>query len=309
LIDSAVEIGVDAVKFQTLDAETVTTKNNYFDMEATGHVSQYDIFKQFELSKELQLEIVKYARDLGLLIFSAPSHMQDLEIIKKMDSEVFKIGSDLACHIPLLKAVAKIGKPIILSTGMCTLDEVEESVNAILSTGNDQIILMHCVSNYPSKIEEVNLNAIQSMKEKFNIPVGLSDHCIGSLIVLGSVMMGANVIEKHFKDEKNSPSPDNIHSLDRNEFSQLIKSIRILEKAKGDGIKKPTDMEMKNIKTNRVSIVSMQDIEKGNVITKEMIDIRRPGTGIQPIHLEKVIGSKSKVNVSKETPITFDMIE
>ena len=146
LIDSAIEIGIDAIKFQTLEAETITTKNNYFHLGVTGEISQYEFFKKFEPPKELQRQIVKYANDKGIMIFSAPSHIKDLEIMKEMDLSIYKIGSDLACHIPLLKEVAKIGKPIILSTGMCNMDEVNESVNAILSTGNEQLILLHCVS-------------------------------------------------------------------------------------------------------------------------------------------------------------------
>ena len=162
LIDSAIEIGVDAVKFQTLEAETVTTKNNYFDMEATGKISQYELLKDFEIPKEVQMQIVDYANKQGITIFSAPSHINDLEIMKKMNLGIFKIGSDLACHIPLLKKVAELNKPIILSTGMCTLAEVKDSVNAILSTGNNQIIIMHCVSNYPAKPEETNLKVIET---------------------------------------------------------------------------------------------------------------------------------------------------
>lgn len=309
LIDSAVEIGLDAVKFQTLEAETITTKKNFFDMEATGYVSQYEIFKQFELPKELQMKIVKYAKDQEITIFSAPSHIKDLEIMKNMDLPIYKIGSDLACHIPLLKEVGKLNKPIILSTGMCTLEEVKESVNAILSTGNDQLALMHCVSNYPARPEESNLLAIETMKNEFDLPIGLSDHTIGSLIALGSVAIGANLIEKHFRDPKNSPSPDDMHALVKEDFSQLIKSIRILEKSKGDGKKIPTPAERKNLLSNRTSIISLVEIQKGETITEDKIDIRRPGTGIQPIHYDQVLGKKAKVNILSEEPIKWEMLE
>ena len=309
LIDSAVEIGADSIKFQTYEAETITTKNNFFDFEVTGHISQYEAFKQSEISKELQMEVVKYANDLGITIFSAPSHIKDLEIMKKMDLPIFKIGSDLACHIPLLLEMAKIGRPIILSTGMCTLEEVKSSVNSILSTGNDQLAILHCVSNYPAEPEETNLNAIATLKDEFNVPVGLSDHTIGSTIAIAAATIGTNLIEKHFSDPQNSPSPDDPHSLVKDQFLSLIQSIRLIEKAKGDGKKIPTDSEKKNLLTNRVSIVSLVDIKAGHMITKDVLDIRRPGTGIQPIHFEKIIGMKAKTDIPKETPLTFDMLD
>ena len=214
LIDSAIEIGLDAIKFQTLEAKTITTKNNFFDMKATGHVSQYKIFKQFELPKELQKKIVNYANEREITIFSAPSHIKDLEIMKEMDLPIFKIGSDLACHIPLLVEVAKLNKPIILSTGMCSMEEVKTSVKSILETGNDQLAILHCVSNYPAKPEETNLNAILTLKNEFNVPVGLSDHSVGGTISLGAVALGANLIEKHFRDPRNSSSPDDVVALD-----------------------------------------------------------------------------------------------
>lgn len=309
LIDSAKELGVDSVKFQTLEAETVTTKNNFFNMENTGKVSQYKLLKDFEIPKEVQIEIVKYANNLGMTIFSAPSHMKDLEIMKKMDLPIFKIGSDLACHIPLLKEVAKLNKPIILSTGMCSLEDVRNSVNAIYSSGNDKLAILHCVSNYPAKPEETNLNAILTLKNEFNVPVGLSDHSVGGTISLGAVALGANLIEKHFRDPRNSSSPDDVVALDEDQFYSLIKSIRLIEKAKGDGKKNPTDSEKLNLLTNRVSIISMVEIKAGQTITKDLIDIRRPGTGIQPIYFNSIIGKKAKINIPKEEPITFDMLD
>jgi sialic acid synthase SpsE len=278
-------------------------------MKSTGNISQYKIFKQFELPKELQIEVVNYANDLGITIFSAPSHMKDLEIMKKMDLPIFKIGSDLACHIPLLKEVAKLNKPIILSTGMCTLEEVKSSVNAIYSTGNKQLAILHCVSDYPTKPEETNLNAITTLKKEFEIPVGMSDHNIDPAISLGAVALGANLIEKHFRDLKNSQSPDDIIALTKEQFSSMINSIRAIEMAKGDGKKNPTESEKKNLLTNRVSIVSLTEIKMGQIISKDLIDIRRPGTGIQPKYFDEIIGKKAKIDISKDVPVTFDMFE
>jgi len=309
LIDSAKEIGVDAVKFQTWEAETLTTKKNFFDMEVTGHASQYEFLKELEISKELQFKIVNYAKEKNVTIFSAPSHMKDLEVMEQMDLPIYKIGSDLACHVPLLKKIAKFGKPIILSTGMCYLQEIKNSVNAILDAGNDQLILLHCVSDYPSKIEESNLNAIIELKKEFQLPVGFSDHTIGTITSMAAAIIGANVIEKHFRDPQNQPSPDDLHALTKEEFKNLVDSIRIVEKAKGNGKKEPTKSEMKNRETNRVSIIAMDNISTGTIITEDLLDIRRPGTGIQPIDFNKIIGKKAKVDISREDPLTWEMIE
>lgn len=309
LIDSAVEIGIDAVKFQTFEADTITTKNNLFDMENTGKISQYELFKNCEVSKELQMKVTNYANSKGITVFSAPSHIKDLDTMKEMNLPIYKIGSDLACHVPLLKEVGKIGKPIILSTGMCSLEEIRNSVDAILSTGNDQLAILHCVSDYPNKPEETNLNAILTLKKEFDLPVGLSDHNIGWSISFGAVAMGANIIERHFKDPSNTPAPDDVVALDKDQFSSLIKSTREIEKAKGDGVKIPTQSEKNNLLTNRVSIISLLNIKKGQEITKDSIDIRRPGTGLQPMYYDKILGMKAKIDIPKETPLTFEMLE
>ena len=309
LIDQSIEIGIDAVKFQTLEAETITTKNNFFDMEATGKVLQYDVFKKFELSKELQRKVVNYANDCGIMIFSAPSHIKDLDIMKEMELPIYKIGSDLACHIPLLEQVAEIGKPIILSTGMCNLEDVKYSVDAIRGSNNKDIALLHCVSDYPCHINETNLNAILTMKNEFQIPVGLSDHNIGSLTSLGAATLGANLIEKHFRHEKNTPSSDDVHAINALEFKKLIEDIRKIEIAKGNGVKHPTDSEIKNMQNNRVSIIIVQDLPKGTMLTEEMIDIRRPGTGILPRYYKSVLGKRVKKDVKCEDPLTFELIE
>lgn len=309
LIDSAVEAKVDAVKFQTLEAETITTKNNLFDLETTGKIPQYELFKEAEISKELQLDVVKYANKKGVTVFSAPSHINDLNIMKKMDLAVYKIGSDLSCHIPLLREVAKLGKPIILSTGMCTLEEVKNSVNAIFAEGNEQLVILHCVSDYPTKPENANLDAILTMKKEFDVPIGYSDHTVGILGSLAAVSLGANMIERHFRDERNSPGVDDPISLLKEEFHDLISKIRIIEKMKGSGKKIPSQLEQKNMLSNKVSIISLQDIKEGEILSTGVIDIRRPGSGIQPINLEKVLGKKAKTFIPKETPIQWEMIE
>lgn len=252
LIDSASEIGIDAVKFQTFEANTITTKNNMLDLETTGKISQYELFKKNEVPKDLQLKVVNYAKDCGITVFTAPSHIKDIEIIKKMDLPAIKIGSDLACHVPLLKKVAKLEIPIILSTGLCTLEEVKRSVDAITNENNEEIIILHCVADYPTKIEEANLNAITTLKKEFDFPIGYSDHTIGTLASLAAVSLGSNMLERHFRDERNEPGVDDSISLVKEEFRILIDSIQKISKMRGSGVKKPSTSEQKNLLTNRV---------------------------------------------------------
>ena len=184
-----------------------------------------------------------------------------------------------------------------------------KTILEIYDEGNDKLILLHCISDYPAKIEESNLNAINEMKKEFNLPVGFSDHTKGTLCSLSSAIMGANIVEKHMKHPDNSSSPDDIHALAPNEFSQLVKSIRLIESAKGSGEKIPSSSELKNLQKNRVSIIVMKEIEKGTKIEPEMIDIRRPGNGISPFYYDQILSKTAKLNISKETPLTWDMIE
>lgn len=306
LIDSAVEIGVDAIKLQTFEAETITTKNNFLDLEETGFVSQYELFKNLEIPKDEQLKIVQYANEKNIEIFSAPSHMNDLKILKQMNLQFYKIGSDLACHIPLLTEIGSLGKPVIISTGMCDMNDVEEAISTIQKTGNDEIIIMHCVSDYPSKPEDANLSVMLNLKEKFKIPVGYSDHSVDILTCLAATAMGANIIEKHLRHTENTPSPDDMHSLTVDEFKKLVNDVRYFEKTIGDGIKKPTSSELKNRPVSRVSIIATSDIPKDAQITLDVVDVRRPGTGIPPKYLGDIIGKTVIREIKKDQPLNFD---
>lgn len=309
LIDAGLEIGVDAIKIQTFEAETITTKNNFLDLEETGFVLQYELFKKLEISKEEQLKVVKYANEKNMPIFSAPSHINDLEIMKQMNLSFYKTGSDLACHIPLLTELGNLGKPIIISTGMCDMDDVKEAVSTIQETGNEQIIIMHCVSDYPLKPEDVNLSVMQRLKEKFQIPVGFSDHSIGILTCLAAAAFGANIVEKHLRHTENTPSPDDIHSLSVEEFKKLVNDIRYFEKTKGSGIKEPTLSELKNRLTSRVSIIATNDIPKGSKINNNVVDVRRPGTGIPPKFLSEIIGKTTLKEIKKDQPLSFNDLQ
>lgn len=308
IIDSAISAGCNCVKFQTFEAKNVTTKKNMFDMKNVGKVSQYEVLKKYQCPKELQKGVMKYCRKKNILAFSAPSHIEDIDFMEKFGNPIYKIGSDLACHLPLLRIVARLNKPIILSTGMCTLEEVRRSIDTILNEGNDQLILMHCVADYPTKYEEINLNVIKTMQKEFGFPVGFSDHTIGPEISLAAVAMGAHLVERHFKHLEIKQGPDAILSSDEKEMRYIIETTRKIEKARGDGIKRPSKSEYKNRLYNRVGICSLKDIPKGTVITEEMIDIRRPGYGIQPRFFELVVGKTARKDITGNEPITWDMI-
>jgi len=307
IINSVIAAGCNCVKFQTFDPETVTTKKNFFDMENVGRVSQYEILKKMQCPQDIQREIMNYCKKKNILAFSAPSHISDIDFLEDIENPVYKIGSDLACHIPLLKNVAKLGKTIILSTGMCTSEEIRISVNTILNEGNDQILLMHCVADYPTKVEEINLTVMKTLKKEYGFPVGYSDHTIGPEMSLAAVALGANAIERHFKHKDTQQGPDAILSSDETEMKYIIDISGKIRKAMGDGIKKPSKSEYKNRITNRVSICSLKDIPKGSVITEDMIDIRRPGYGIQPSFFEQVIGRIARKTIPKDEAITWEM--
>ena len=308
IINSAIAAGCNCVKFQTFDAETVTTKKTMFDMENVGKVQQYKIIKESQCPNELQKQIMDYCREKNILAFSAPSHIKDIDFMEEIGIPIYKIGSDLACHLPVLRTVARLNKPIILSTGMCTLEEVRRSIDTLLNEGNDQIILMHCVADYPTKYEEVNLNVINAMQDEFGFPVGYSDHTIGPEISLAAVAMGAHVIERHFKHPDNKSGPDAILSSDEAEMRYIIETTRKIEQARGDGIKRPSKSEYKNRLQNRVGLCSLADIPKGTIITEEMVDIRRPGYGIQPRFFEQVVGRTARKDIPKEEAITWEML-
>ncbi len=309
LIDDAKEAGANSVKFQTLEAETITTRNNFIGFNEDKPARQYDNFKDSEISKELQIKIVKYAKEKGLSIFSAPSHIKDFEFMEKeLDIPFYKVGSDLLTHIPLLVEIAKTGKPLILSTGLSTIQEIRDSVSAIASTGFKDLILLQCVSNYPCNFDEVNLKAMLNMQKEFNCLVGYSDHTLDIEISLAASVLGAKVIERHFTYDKTLAGPDHKLSSTKEEFKKLIQYTKNIELAMGNGIKEPTYSELKSRETNRCSIIVMNSLKAGDTITKDDIDIRRPGTGIYPKEFNNVIGRKIKVDIKSESPLKDNML-
>lgn len=313
LIDVAKDAGADAVKFQTFKAENVVTKNapkaDYQVKNTELNESQYDMIKKLELTEEEFKELYRYAKNKGIMFLSTPFDFESADFLEEMGVPAFKISSTDLTNLPFLEYVAEKGKSIILSTGMGTLGEIEEAVTTIRHAGNEDIVLLHCITSYPAKFESLNLRAIQTLRAEFKLPVGFSDHSLGIYAPIAAVALGAVVIEKHFTLDKNLPGPDHKASLNPEELKEMIKAIRLVESALGDGIKRLTSEEEEIKKVARRSIVAKVDIPKGNVITKEMITFKRPGIGLPPKHYREIIGKKARRNIKADELIYWWDVE
>ena len=294
----AAESGADAVKFQIFKADELYSKKDKY----------YKLFKALELPREAWEKIANFAEKQNILFAASVFDEESVDLLSELDAPFFKIASGDITHIPLIKYIARKNKPVILSTGMSTIGEIEEALNAIYSEGNRDVILLHCVSRYPANYSELNLRAINTLKNTFKVPVGFSDHTIGILASLAAVALGANVIEKHFTINKNLPGPDHKLSLEPHEFKELVKGIRNIEEMLGDGVKRKTKSELHMEKVARRSIVARIDIPKGTVISKDMLKISRPGIGIAPKFLNMIIGRVARKDIRKDEVIRWEFI-
>jgi N-acetylneuraminate synthase/N,N'-diacetyllegionaminate synthase len=309
LIDAARNARADAVKFQTFKAEKVVTQSAEkaeYQKETTEKGSQYEMIKTLELTEEDFNNLADYAKKKNIVFLSSPFDKESVDLLDGINVPVFKVASGEITNFPLLTHIAKKGKPIILSTGMTTLGEVEEALNVIRSEGVEDIILLHCVSDYPAKMKDVNIRAMETLKRAFKLPTGFSDHTLGITVPIAAVALGACVVEKHFTLDKNLPGPDHKASLEPNELKEMVKAIRDVEKALGDGIKRPTENEDEVKRVVRRSIVARVDIPDGTIITGDMIEVKRPGTGIEPKYMKMVVGKRAKINIKKDDLITWN---
>ncbi len=310
LIDIAVESGADAVKFQTFKADKMLTKTAEkaaYQKETSGDKeTQYEMIKRLELSVFDFGELKKYSEDRGIIFLSSPFDSESVDMLEELDIPAFKVGSGEITNTPLLRYIAQKRKPIILSTGMSYMDEVKEAVTAIYEEGNDEIILLHAVSNYPARIEDANLRVMETMRKGFDMLVGYSDHTPGIIVSIAAVAMGASVIEKHFTLDRNMEGPDHRASLEPEELKEMVKSIRLVEKSLGTGEKKPVQSEREMRKTARKSIVAKIDIPEGTLITRDMLEIKRPWTGLAPKEIENIVGKKAKKFIHKDDQIFYE---
>lgn len=310
LIDAAADCGVDAVKLQTYRADTLASRRAIFDMENTGVRSQHELFRQYEIGESLHRDIFAHAERRGLDWFSTPSHATDVDLLNRLGVGCHKIGSDDATNLPFLRYVAEQGKPVILSTGMCTLAEVQEAVDTILATGNAQLALLHAITSYPTHPPDVNLRAMITLQRAFpNLPVGYSDHTLGPWACVAAVALGARIIEKHFTLDKQAPDPDAMLSADVPELRQIVEGIRAAEQMLGSGEKVPAAGESITRVNNRKSLVLAVDVRQGQPIAAEHLAIKRPGTGIPPRHWGEVIGRAVRRDLQADEVLRWDDLQ
>jgi len=306
LIDKASEAGVDAVKFQTYKAETLYSKKT--PRFSKDNMDPFDLIKQCELPRDWHKELFEYTVDRNLHFLSSPFDYEAVDLLDKIGAPAYKIASFEIVDLELLEYIAKKKKPIILSTGMANLGEIEEALEAIRKQGNNNIVLLHCNSMYPSPADIVNLNAINTMSSVFKIPIGFSDHTIGIHISIAAVAKGATVIEKHFTLDRKMDGPDHHFAIEPSELKQMVSFIRDIEKAQGTGIKEVSKKEKEMYEKGRRSIIALEKIPKGTKITREMLIIKRPGYGIKPKFIDNVIGKTAKKDIKADDWLTWDLI-
>jgi pseudaminic acid synthase len=312
LIKKAKEAGADAVKFQcyTPDTLTINCNNKYFRIKHPkwGGQTLYQLYQKAYTPWDWFKELKKITEDLGLVFFATAFDKTAVDFLEDLDVPIHKIASFELVDLPLIEYIAKTKKPLILSTGMATLKEIEEAVDTAKKAGAKDIILLKCVSSYPARPEEMNLRTIPDMAKRFNLPVGLSDHTIGIATSIAAVCLGAKLVEKHFCLSRKIETPDSFFSLEPKEFKLLVENIRIVEKALGKVHYGLTEEE-KRSRVFRRSLFIIKDVKKNEKFTEENIKSIRPSFGLPPKYLYEVIGKKAKKNIKKGTPLRWDMIK
>ena len=297
MVDEAKRAGADIVKFQTAIPERVISKyadKAEYQKETTGNEeSQLEMCRRIHL-KLSDYDIIKeYCEEVGIEFLSTPFDLESIDYLEKLGMKLWKIPSGEITNLPYLIKIAKTGKPVIMSTGMAELKEVEEAVNILKEGGAGEITLLHCTTEYPAPFDSVNLKAMNTLREKLGTKVGYSDHTTGIEVVVAAVSLGATVIEKHFTLNRNLEGPDHKASLEPEELEVMVNKIRIIEKALGDGIKRAAEAEKKNIAIARKSIVAAKDIKKGEILSEDNITTKRPGNGISPMQWFEVLGTEA----------------
>jgi N,N'-diacetyllegionaminate synthase len=310
LIDVAAEAGADLVKFQTFQASRLVTtdakKAEYQSNATGGDETQYAMLRKLELTREMHLELIEYCRTRGIGFFSTGFDEQSVDMLVELGIDRFKIPSGEITNLPYLRHIGRYGKPVILSTGMADLHEIGMALDVLESAGTKraQITVLHCNTEYPTPMSDVNLRAMLTIRDTFGVEVGYSDHTSGIEIAIAAVALGATVIEKHFTLDRSLPGPDHKASLEPQELSAMVSAIRNIEAALGDGIKRPSPSESKNIGIARKSLVASREIRAGEIFTESNLTIKRPGTGISPMRWDEVLGHKATRDFAKD-----DLIE
>lgn len=295
LIDAACDAGADAVKFQTFKAENLvckTAEKAEYQLETTDSTeTQYDMLKKLELTRQMHEELMQYCNEKNIMFLSTPFDRESIRLLSDLGIKIFKIPSGEITNLPYLKEIARQQKRIILSTGMSNMDEVKAAVAVLRENGAKDITLLHCNTQYPTPMTDVNLLAMVKMRDELGLSVGYSDHTQGIEIPIAAAALGAAVIEKHFTLDRNMEGPDHKASLEPKELKQMVEGIRNVESALGNGIKQMSESEKSNIDIVRKSIVAAVKIEKGEKFTETNLTTKRPGTGINPMRWDEIIGT------------------
>ena len=309
LITIAAKAKADFVKFQTFIAQENITKNaqkaDYQKNKSQNDESQLEMIKKLELSHSDHIELIKHSKREGIRFLSTAFDHDSINLLSDFNLPLFKIPSGEITNLPYLRHVGKMNKPIILSTGMANMKEIEFALNILSKSGckRDDVTILHCNTEYPTPMNDVNLRAMITIRDAFNVRVGYSDHTLGIEIPIAAVAMGATIIEKHFTLDRSLPGPDHEASILPNELESMVKAIRNVEKAKGNGIKKASPSEKKNIRIVRKSIVARSSIMKGEIFSEKNITVKRPGTGLSPLSWDDVIGRNADRNYKKDEEI------
>lgn len=312
IIEEAKKAGADAVKLQTYTADTITLNSSSKEFQIHGGLwdgkTLYQLYQEAHMPWEWHKPLFEHARKVGITIFSSPFDATAVDLLEELDTPAYKIASFEVVDIPLIKYVASTGKPMIISTGMADVDEIQEAINAARIGGCNELAILHCVSGYPAPAEDYNLRTIIDMKERFGLVTGLSDHTLDNTTAIMSVALGVSIIEKHFTLDRNSGGPDDSFSLDPKGLTALCRDSKIAWTALGQVDYGEKSSEQGNVQFRR-SLYFVKDLKAGETITIDAVKSVRPGNGISPKYLEKILGKRLRYNVCRYTPVGFDMIE
>lgn len=312
-IEAAVRAGADAVKFQSFRAEKLLIRN----LESVSHVAEtlgaeksiYEATKEVELAEAAHIKLQAHAKSLGATFLSTPEDHDMVELLQKIDIPAFKIASLDIVYLDLVEAIAKTGKPIILSTGMSFLSEIEQALETLRKVGVEEAALLHCTSNYPPRNEDVNLRAMETLKKAFGVPVGYSDHTLGIGVSVAAAALGACIIERHFTLDKTLPGPDHRISLTEPEFAQMANEIRTVEAALGATAKRPCEAEMEMRRLHRRRLVAASTLEAGSILKREDIACKCSAEGLEPSEIQTITGKQLKADMNIDQPFSIDLFE
>ncbi len=306
MIDAAIKTGADAIKFQTFKAEQLVTgfapKAEYQKKTTGRNESQFEMLRKLEFGMNEHKQLFDYCRQKGIIFLSSPFDLESIDLLRKLGLTIFKVPSGEITNLPYLRKIGGLKKRVLISTGMSDMKEIDDALNILVKAGTKKkdITVLHCNTEYPTPVEDVNLLALQMIKNAFQVRVGYSDHTTGIEIPVAAVALGAEVIEKHFTLDKKMKGPDHKASLEPYEFGTMVKAIRNIERALGNKKKVPTKSELKNRPIARKSIVATHGIKKGEQFTEKNLTVKRPGTGISPMKWDRVIGKTAKKDFTKD---------